>query len=88
MPTIRDVAKLAGVSVATISRVINKSGYVNKETEQKVRQAIELLRYVPNTVARGLASKKMETIALIVPDISNPFFAELGSRGSCPYVRI
>ncbi|MGI2295389.1 LacI family DNA-binding transcriptional regulator [Paenibacillus sp. GXUN7292] len=78
MSTIRDVAKLAGVSVATVSRVLNKSGYVNKETERAVKEAIDLLQYVPNTVARGLAIKRMETIALVVPDISNPFFAELG----------
>lgn len=77
MATIRDVAKLAGVSVATVSRVINKSGYVNKETEQAVQQAIKMLNYEPNRVARGLASKKTETIALIMPNISNPFFAEL-----------
>ncbi|MEJ8543786.1 LacI family DNA-binding transcriptional regulator [Brevibacillus borstelensis] len=77
MATIRDVAKLAGVSVATVSRVINKNGYVNKETEQAVQQAIKMLNYEPNKVARGLASKKTETIALIMPDISNPFFSEL-----------
>lgn len=78
MSTIRDVAKLAGVSVATVSRVLNKSGYVNVDTERTVKQAINMLQYVPNTVARGLAIKRMETIALVVPDISNPFFAELG----------
>ncbi|MFM1654666.1 LacI family DNA-binding transcriptional regulator [Brevibacillus sp. B_LB10_24] len=77
MATIRDVAKLAGVSVATVSRVINKNGYVNKETEQKVTRAIEHLRYEPNAVARGLAGKQTGTIALVLPDISNPFFPEV-----------
>ncbi|GMX66413.1 ribose operon transcriptional repressor RbsR [Paenibacillus elgii] len=77
MATIRDVAKLAGVSVATISRYLNKSGYVNVETEQKIKKAIEALNYEPNAVARGLAGKKTNTIALILPDISNPFFPEL-----------
>lgn len=77
MATIRDVAKLAGVSVTTISRFINKNGYVNAITEQKIKQAIETLRYEPNSVARGLAGKKTKTVALILPDISNPFFSEL-----------
>ncbi len=80
MATIRDVARLAGVSVATVSRVLNKNGYVNKETEQKVMMAIEQLQYEPNAVARGLAGKQTGTIALILPDISNPFFPEL-ARG-------
>lgn len=77
MATIRDVAKLAGVSVSTVSRVLNQNGYVNKETEQKVVAAISKLNYEPNAVARGLASKKTGTIAIILPDISNPFFPEL-----------
>jgi len=80
MATIRDVAKLAGVSVATVSRYLNKKGYVNAETEAKVARAIEQLRYEPNAVARGLAGKQMGTIALILPDISNPFFPEI-ARG-------
>lgn len=77
MATIRDVAKLAGVSVATVSRVINKNGYVNQETEQKVRKAIQELQFEPNAVARGLANKRTGTIAFILPDITNPFFAEM-----------
>ncbi len=78
MATIRDVAKLAGVSVATVSRVLNKNGYVNQDTKEKVQQAIRMLQYEPNTMAKGLASRKTETLALILPNISNPFFAELG----------
>ncbi|MBA4494433.1 LacI family DNA-binding transcriptional regulator [Paenactinomyces guangxiensis] len=77
MPTIRDVAKMAGVSVATVSRVINQSGYVNTKTRAKVLHAMKHLNYKPSTVARGLAGKKMHFIALILPDISNPFFSEL-----------
>ncbi|GMB09372.1 LacI family DNA-binding transcriptional regulator [Thermolongibacillus altinsuensis] len=77
MATIRDVAKLAGVSVATVSRVLNQNGYVNEETEKRVRQAIEQLNYKPNEVARTLFKKTSKTIGLIVPDISNPFFPEL-----------
>ncbi|CAG7654876.1 LacI family DNA-binding transcriptional regulator [Paenibacillus allorhizosphaerae] len=77
MATIRDVAKLAGVSVATISRYLNKTGYVNVDTEHKIKKAIETLKYEPSSVARGLAGKQTKTIALILPDISNPFFPEL-----------
>lgn len=77
LATIRDVARLAGVSVATVSRVINQSGYVNPETAGQVMKAIEQLQYEPNAVARGLAGKKTGTIALILPDISNPFFPAL-----------
>ncbi|QKG83822.1 LacI family transcriptional regulator [Kroppenstedtia pulmonis] len=77
MATIRDVARCAGVSVATVSRVINQSGYVNKDTEARVNHAIQMLHYEPNPVARGLASRKTGTIAVILPDIMNPFFSEL-----------
>lgn len=75
--TIRDVAKLAGISVSTVSRYLNKSGYVNEETERSIRAAIEKLNYVPSQVARGLAGKNTNTIALILPDISNLFFSDL-----------
>lgn len=77
MSTIRDVAKAAGVSVATVSRVLNQNGYVRGETEKRVREAIEQLHFETNEVARGLANKKTNTIALILPNISNPFFAEI-----------
>ncbi|MBS6500706.1 MAG: LacI family DNA-binding transcriptional regulator [Clostridium sp.] len=75
--TIRDVSKLAGVSVATVSRVINKKGYVSKETEENIINAIKMLNYTPNDVARRLAGKKSNTIGLIIPDILNPFFPEI-----------
>jgi LacI family transcriptional regulator len=77
LPTIRDVAKAAGVSVATVSRVINKNEYVNKDTVQKILLIMKELNFEPNPVARGLAGKKMNTIALMLPDISNPFFPEI-----------
>lgn len=77
MATIRDVAKEAGVSVATVSRVINEKGYVTKETEKRVLLAIERLKYKPNAVARSLSIRKSNIIALIVPAINNPFFPEL-----------
>ncbi|WP_082687095.1 LacI family DNA-binding transcriptional regulator [Bacillus sp. FJAT-27445] len=75
--TIRDVAREAGVSVATVSRYINKNGYVSESTLKKVKQVMEELNYHPNEIARGLARKRTNTIALVIPDITNPFFPEL-----------
>ncbi|MFK9095028.1 LacI family DNA-binding transcriptional regulator [Bacillus salipaludis] len=75
--TIRDVAKLAGVSVATVSRVINQISSVNPDTQKRVKKVMEQLKYEPNKVAQGLASKKTQTIALILPNISNPFFSDI-----------
>lgn len=77
MPTIRDVAKRANVSVATVSRVLNKKGYVSKEAEEAVLIAIKELDYQPNAVARTLFNKSSRMIGLILPDITNPFFPEL-----------
>ena len=80
MATIRDVAKHAGVSVATVSRVINATGYVHEDTRKKVETAIRELQYTPNEVARSLFKKKSRLIGLLLPDITNPFFPEL-ARG-------
>ncbi|WP_152657095.1 LacI family DNA-binding transcriptional regulator [Oceanobacillus sp. CFH 90083] len=77
MTTIKDVAKYANVSVATVSRVINKKGYISEEAKKKVNDAIKSLDYVPNDVARTLYSKSSKMIGLIMPDITNPFFPEL-----------
>lgn len=77
MTTIRDVAKLAKVSAATVSRVMNDSGYVNEETKRKVEEAIKALDYRPNDVARSLFKGRSKMVALFVPDIMNPFFPEL-----------
>ncbi|HWO78517.1 MAG TPA: LacI family DNA-binding transcriptional regulator [Bacillus sp. (in: firmicutes)] len=77
MTTIRDVAKQAQVSVATVSRVINKRGYVHEDTLKKVEQAIKELNYKPNDVARSLYKKTSKSIGFIIPDITNPFFPQL-----------
>jgi len=77
MATIRNVAELAKVSTATVSRVINSNGYVNEETKKRVKEAIEQLNYFPNDVARSLFKGRSKMIALFVPDITNPFFPEL-----------
>jgi LacI family transcriptional regulator len=80
MPTIQDVAKLAGVAPITVSRVINNSGYASEETRARVEAAIATLGYIPNTLARGLRSKRTHTLALVMTDITNPFFT-LIARG-------
>src|ERR671910_856574 len=72
--TIKDVARLSGVSSMTVSRVINGSERVSPETRQRVERAIAELGYVPSRLARGLIRQKTGTLALIVPDVANPFF--------------
>jgi LacI family transcriptional regulator len=72
--TISDVARLSGVSSMTVSRVINGSERVSPETRRRVEQAIAELGYVPSRLARGLIRQKTGTLALIVPDMANPFF--------------
>ena len=72
--TIKDVARLSGVSPMTVSRVINQSQRVSPVTRSRVEQAISELGYVPSRLARGLSRQKTGTIALIVPDVANPFF--------------
>lgn len=76
MATIKDVAKLANVSVATVSRFFN-NGYISKDAKERVLKAIEQLNYSPNMMAQGLNHKKSNTIALVIPDITNPYFPEL-----------
>ncbi|MGQ0452835.1 LacI family DNA-binding transcriptional regulator, partial [Bacillus sp. SS-TM] len=78
--TIYDVAREANVSMATVSRVVNGNPNVKPTTRKKVLEAIDRLGYRPNAVARGLASKKTTTVGVIIPDISNTFYAEL-ARG-------
>ncbi len=80
MPNIRDVAKLARVAPITVSRVINNSGYITEETRQRVQEAIEALGYVPNSLARSLRSRKTRMLALILTDITNPFWTTV-ARG-------
>jgi len=77
MTTIKDVADHAGVSVTTVSHVINRTRRVDLKTEQRVWRAITALGYRPNLLARSLRRRETKTIGLIVPDNSNPYFAEL-----------
>lgn len=80
MATINDVAKRAGVSKMTVSRVINNSGYISDKTRSTVEQAIKELGYIPNALARSLRHKQTSTIALVITDITNPFFTTI-ARG-------
>ncbi|GKX28097.1 LacI family transcriptional regulator [Vallitalea longa] len=75
--TIKDVAKMANVSISTVSRVLNGSTPVSRESSEKVYRAVEALDYKPNAMARSLISKKTMTIAVIIPNLSNLFFPEL-----------
>jgi len=78
--TMSDVARQAGVSLMTVSRVINNKGDVSSETRQRVLEIIASLGYRPSAIARSLATKETCTIGLVVPDITNPFFADI-TRG-------
>ncbi|MGH9702809.1 MAG: LacI family DNA-binding transcriptional regulator, partial [Candidatus Acidiferrales bacterium] len=77
MSNIYDVAKQAGVSVATVSAVINSSSYVSPALRDKVERAISSLHYSPNLLARSLAQRKTHTLGVLIPDIANPFFPEI-----------
>ncbi|MDY5161443.1 catabolite control protein A [Leuconostoc citreum] len=78
--TIYDVANRVGVSLATVSRVVNGNSNVRESTKRKVLDAIEELGYHPNAVARGLASKKTTTIGVVMPDVTDMYYSEL-ARG-------
>jgi LacI family transcriptional regulator, galactose operon repressor len=78
-PTIYDVARLAGVSTATVSRALNGTGQIAPATRAAIDAAVEQLGYRPNTIARSLVTKSTQTIALLLPDITNPFYAALVS---------
>ena len=75
--TLHDVARVAGVSFKTVSNVINNHPHVRDTTREKVEKAIAELGYRPNGIARGLRAKRSRTIAIVVPDITNPFFPEI-----------
>src|SRR5213592_2435987 len=76
-PTIYDVAREAGVSTATVSRALNGTGQIAPATRASIEEAVERLGYRPNTIARSLVTKSTQTIAFLLPDITNPFYAAL-----------
>ncbi|MFS0724863.1 LacI family DNA-binding transcriptional regulator [Paenibacillus sp. 1P07SE] len=76
-PTIYDIAKLAGVSTATVSKVFNRTGNISEATRSKVVRISRELNYQPSMVASALAGKNTFSLGLLIPDLVNPFFAEL-----------
>lgn len=76
-PTIYDVAKEAGVSIATVSNAINGKGKISKQRREQIFRIMERLQYQPSVIASALTGKKTFTLGLLIPDISNPFFAEI-----------
>lgn len=74
MTTIKDVARKAGVGIATVSRMINRTGYVSADSREKIEQAIQELHYIPNERARNLSKKKTGIIGVIIPDFQTPFY--------------
>ncbi|MEZ4656688.1 MAG: LacI family DNA-binding transcriptional regulator [Caldilineaceae bacterium] len=78
--TMRDVARMAGVSIKTVSRVVNAQGEIAAATRQRVIDAINELGYRPNRLARAMITQRTHTVGLVIPDITNPFFPEV-ARG-------
>jgi LacI family transcriptional regulator len=78
--TIKDVAREAGVSPQTVSRAINDKGEIRPETQERILRIAERLGYRPNSIARSLATRRSRNVGLVVPDVSNPFFASV-ARG-------
>ena len=75
--TIRDIATACGVSKTTVSRFLNKSGYLSKEVAEKITAKIVELNYVPTSTARNLSLQKSNVIGVIVPEVNNPFFGQI-----------
>ncbi len=85
MITIRDVAQHAGVSVTTVSHVVNDTRFVSADARERVKEAIEALKYVPSQVARSLKNNRTHTVGMMIPNSSNPYFAEIirGIEDTC-----
>lgn len=79
MATIKDVSRETGLSIGTVSRVLNNRGYISEDAKDKVAKAMERLHYQPNGIARALSTKTFPYIGVIVPTIRNPYFANLVS---------
>ncbi len=80
MATIKEVAQRAGVSVTTVSRVLNKRGYISQEMHDKIYATMEELNYQPNEVARSLTRRRTKIIGLLVPSVDNPYFSEVTNQ--------
>lgn len=77
MPVIKDVAKLAGVSTGTVSKYLNNPASLKEDTRRRVEAAIQTLQYKPNPLARSMRTGRSNSLAVLTPDIANPFFAEI-----------
>lgn len=77
MATLKDVARESGLTVGTVSRVLNNRGYISDKTREKVYEVMKELNYQPNEMARSLSTQKSNTIGIIVPHITHPFFSKL-----------
>ncbi|CAN7325067.1 LacI family DNA-binding transcriptional regulator [Paenibacillus sp. LjRoot153] len=75
--TIKDIAREAGVSTATISRVMNNSGYVSEDIKQQVLEVIRKFNYQPNAIARSLKQEKSRSVGIVLPDMANPYFMKM-----------
>lgn len=85
MATMKDIARLAGVSTSTVSHVINKSRFVSDEIAERVNNAAQQLNYAPSALARSLKMNRTQTIGMLVTTSTNPFFGEVvkGVERSC-----
>ena len=77
MATLKDVAKASGLTVGTVSRVLNNRGYISDKTREKVYQVMKELNYQPNETARALSKQKSNTIGVILPNIEHPYFSKV-----------
>lgn len=80
MATLKDVAREAGLTVTTVSRVLNNRGYISEDAKRRVAEAVKKLNYQPNEVARSLQNKSSNTIGVIMPHITHPYFAQMISE--------
>lgn len=79
MATLKDIAKQANVSTATVSRYLNKDIVIKQETEKRIREAIDSFGYVPNVVAKSLKSRKTNNVAVVLPKINHLYYSEITS---------
>ena len=77
MATIRDVAAEAGLSVGTVSRILNNRGYISPKAREKVENAMRKLKYQPNEIARSLSQSNSSMVGIIIPTLLNPYFPTL-----------
>lgn len=77
MATLKDVAEASGLTVGTVSRVLNNRGYISPKTREKVYQVMKELNYQPNETARILAKQKSNIIGIVLPNVEHPYFAKI-----------